>query len=414
MSVDTKKRQIVIPGNYITPSKPGCLAMEQLIQVQPNIPSFTQTSQTPLKITFELPNYNFRLDEFKMELVATVNFTSNSGSDTYTAVRPNFVKWGTSLINQVVLKSGPTELVNYRQNNLRYNWEQNTSSNTISRLQETYNNPAPPSGYTTATAQTFRFPLTLFSSDFFSLPAVLPGEFMRKLILEVYFEAPNNCCYSAGTIVGTVFNYSYSIAGLNLQTVITQDKGYSNMIASSGVILNWVEPYWLSATVPTGITQPISIQIPVAFRSVRCILWGIRKVADLTDPTVASKFYLMSSENTSLTYQRLLINSKKRQENDFVDAEEVIPETRRAFPAAKFADYYAFATNNGTTALYGNLVGMCYSPEMASGLDTTSLQSQMYLQFGLTSALTSASQIDMLIFHDVTATITNGGLYRDD
>ncbi len=109
----------------------------------------------------ELPNVNLRLSEVYIEADVTVTFSSNSGTDTYATVQPAIVKWGTSLINQVRLLAGSTEVSNIRQCNTIYNWQQNITSNSITRNKEQYNNVTP-AAYTAATAK---------RSDFRSVPS---------------------------------------------------------------------------------------------------------------------------------------------------------------------------------------------------------------------------------------------------
>ncbi len=115
----------------------------------------------------ELPNVNLRLSEVYIEADVTVTFSSNDVKDTYAAVQPAIVKWGTSLINQVRILAGSTEVSNIRQCNTIYNWQQNVMSNSITRNKEQYNNVTP-AAYTAATAKTFRFPLSALPNDLWS------------------------------------------------------------------------------------------------------------------------------------------------------------------------------------------------------------------------------------------------------
>lgn len=98
------------------------------------------------------------------------------------------------------------------------------SGNSITRLSETYNNPTPVV-YTAATAQQFRFPLTHFKNDFWSLEnGIWPGEKAQKSYLEIYWEVPAYCIYAQGAIEGSSFSFAYSVSGFNLQIVQVTDR----------------------------------------------------------------------------------------------------------------------------------------------------------------------------------------------
>jgi hypothetical protein len=410
--VEVAKRQTVIPPEYVATLKPGCQSFEQILKIQPLITSFN--SQTvPYKIVVEMPNVNYRLNEVYLEAAVTVTFTSNDVKDTYATVEPTICRYATSLINQVRLLAGSTEVSNIRQLNTIYNWQQNVKSNSITRLEETYNNVAPVA-YTAATPQTFRFPLSALGNDLWALEnGIWPGIATKKCNLECYFESPQYCIYAAGAIEGTVFNFAYSVSGFNVQIVAVSDPNLDRLISTKGICLNYLEWYWYQQAVPLVASH--NIQVPIAFSSVRGIVWGIRRVADLTDNTLATKQYLMSSELTDLVTCDLRINSQLRQQDKFVSVEQMIPETRRLFPIAKYSDYWTDLTlNKSTNQMLGMLAGQAYCTSCVSGLDSQRVNSNMYLEFTLTSALSTASVIDIYILHDRAVTVTPGNMYIDE
>lgn len=411
-----KRPEIKIPPEYFSIIKPGCESFEQVLKVQPLITAFT-AGTVPFKCVIECPNVNFRLSEVYLEAQVTVTFTSNSGTDTYAAVQPTICRYATSLINEVRFLCGSTLVSDIRQCNTIYNWQQNVMSNSITRLAETYNNVSPVA-YTAATPQTFRFPLSALGDDLWSLKdGIWPGASVKKCNLEVYFEIPAYCLYAAGTIVGTVFSFGYSVSGFNMQIVMVQDPNLDRLISSRGIILSYCEWYWFQQPVPLTTTQ--SIQIPVAYSSVRGIVWGVQRVADLSSNTLGTKFSLMSSELTDLLSCDLRINSQLRSQDKFVGVEQLVPELRRLFPIAKYSDYWSTLSLNPTThQMLGMLAGQAYCTSCTSGLNTQKVQSQCYLEFTLTSALSTASVINIFILHDraVTVTSSNGSasLYIDE
>ena len=396
--VDVSKRKVAIPSEYFSRLKDSCSSFESWLVVQPLQTAFTATT-TPYKSVTELPNVNCRLSEIYLEAQITVTFSSNSGSDTYGTVQPTIIPYATSLIDQCRWLCGSTEIVNYRAVGTRYNMQQNLIGNSITRLAETYNNVSPVA-YTAATAQIFRFPLTLFKNDFFSLETgIWPGQFSKKSLLEVYWAPPANVIYAAGTIVGSSFSFGYSVSGFNIQVIQVQDPNLDNLISTRGMVLNFLEPWWIQQTIPAAATQ--NIQIPIAFQSIRGIAWVVRKVSDLTSNTSATKMSLASSEVTNLVSLDLRINSQKRQNDVFVGVEQAIPETRRLFPLAMYSDFWTNLTNNQSThQVLGMLAGQCYCTSCTSGLNATGVQSNMYLEFQLTSALSSPSVIDIFVYHD--------------
>lgn len=410
-TVQNAKKDQIIPPEYFSRRKPGCSSFEQILKVQPLITSFT-SQNTPYKVVVELPNVNFRLSEVYLEASVIVNFTSDDVKDTYGTVQPTIVRYATSLINQVRLICGSTEVSNIRQCNTIYNWQQNMMSNTITRLAEQYNNVSPVA-YASATAQTFRFPLSALGNDLWALQnGIWPGQHCLKCNLEVYWEAPAYCIYGAGTIEGNL-TFSYSVSGFNVQIVQVMDPTLDNLISSRGIVLSYVEWYWYQTAISTSAQQVI--QVPVSFSSVRGIVWGIRRVADLTSQTLATKQYLMSSELTSPVSLDLRINSQKRQQDVFTSTMEAISETRRTFPIAIFSDYWSNLTNNNSTnQMLAMLAGQCYCTSVTSGLDTQRVQSQCYLEFTLTSNLSTASVIDIFIIHDRAITIKDRSMYIDE
>ena len=409
--VNVNKREVKIPNEYFSNLKPGCESFEQILKVQPLITAFTATN-VPYKIVVELPNVNFRLNEMFLEAAITGTMTSNNGGDSVATVLPAVVPYATSMINQARLIAGSTEVLNFRQVNTRYNWQQNMMTNSINRLEQQYNNLSPVNFNTTAT-QTFRFPLTALGSDFFSLQdGIWPGYHVKKCNLEIYWEAPQYCMYYQGTALGTI-TFGYSVSNFNLQVVAISDPNLDKMISTRGMILNYLEWYWYQQSISTAATQ--TIQIPTAFASVRGIVWGIRTVASLTTTSAAGKQYLMSSELTDLVSLDLRINSQKRQNDVFVGVNEAIAETRRLFPIAKQSDYWSSLSLNQTThQMLGMLAGQCYPTSCISGLNSQAIQSQMYLEFTLTSNLSTASVIDIFIIHDRAITVSNSSLYIDE
>ncbi len=407
-----KRPEVVIPPEYFSRLKPACSSFEQCVKIQPLMTQFS-SSNVAYKVVCELPNINFRLSEVYLEAAVTVTFTSNSGTDTYATVQPTIVPYATSLINEVRMICGSTQVSDIRQCNVIYNWQQNISSNSITRLAETYNNVTGVA-YTAATPQTFRFPLSHLGNDFWSLEnGIWPGQHTLKTNLEIYWEVPAYCIYAAGTIVGTSFSFAYSVSGFNVQVIQVSDPNLDSLISSRGLIINYLEWYWYQQALPLSAQQ--TIQIPIAYNSVRGIVWGVRRVADLSSNTLATKQYLMSSELTDIVSLDLRINSQKRQQDVFVGVEEAIPETRRLFPIANMSDYWSSLTLNKTThQLLGMLAGQAYCTSCTSGLNTQRVQSQMYLEITWTSALSTASVIDIFVLHDRALTITNKSLYIDE
>lgn len=408
----SKRPEVVIPPEYFSKIKPSCKSFEQLLKVQPLITAFN-SQNVPFKCVVELPNCNFRLSEVYLEAAVTVTFSSNDVKDTYAAVQPTIVRYATSLINEVRLLAGSTRVSDIHQCNTVYNWQQNIMSNSITRLAETYNNVSPVA-YTAATPQTFRFPLSALKNDLWSLEnGIWPGQFTKKCNLEVYWEAPAYCIYAAGTIVGTTFSFAYSVSGFNVQIVQVSDPNLDSLISTRGIVLNYLEWYWYQQPVPLAAGQ--NIQVPIAFSSVRGIVWGIRRVADLVDLTLGTKQYLMSSELTDILTCDLRINSQRRQQDPFVSVEELIPETRRLFPIAMYSDYWDTLSTNATThQMLGMLAGQSYCTSCTSGLDSQKVSSNMYLEFTLTSALSTASVIDIYILHDRAITVTPTSMYIDE
>lgn len=286
-------------------------------------------------------------------------------------------------------------------------------SNSITRLNEQYNNVTATVWTSSNQVTTFRFPLTALGNDFFSLEnGVWPGAHVRASQLEVWFEVPSACIYAAGTIVGNL-SFGYTTTGYNLQIVQVQDPNLDSMISSRGCIVNFCEPYLYQTAISTSATQVI--QIPVAYRSVRAILWGIQKISDLTSNTNGTKLYLMSNELTAPISADLRINSQKRQTDVFTSTLELVAETKRTFPIVRMSDFYSNLTNNDSVnQMLAMLCGQSYCTSCTSGINTQSVQSSMYLEFTLTTNLTSPSQFTSFIFHDKAATITNNSLYLDE
>ena len=222
----------------------------------------------------ELPNVNFRLDQVFLEAQVTVTFTSNDEDDKYASVQPAIVPWASSLINEVRFFCGSTLVSDIRQCNVIYNWQQNLASNSITRLSETYNNPTPVV-YTAATAQQFRFPLTHFKNDLWSLEnGIWPGEKAQKAYLEIYWEVPAYCIYAQGAIEGSSFSFAYSVSGFNLQIVQVTDPNLNKLMIERPFLINCQEWYWYQQPMQLAATQ--NVHIPIAFSSIRGIVWGVR------------------------------------------------------------------------------------------------------------------------------------------
>ncbi len=125
----------------------------------------------------------------------------------------------------------------------------------------------------------------------------------------------------------------------------------------------------------------------------------------------------MSSELTSPVSLDLRINSQKRQQDVFTNTMEAIAETRRFLPISYYNDYWSNTTsNNSTNQMLGMLAGGAYCTSCASGLNSQSVNSQMYLEFTLTSNLSTASVIDIFILHDRSITVrpSTGSLFIDE
>jgi hypothetical protein len=239
--------------------------------------------------------------------------------------------------------------------------------------------------------------------------------FTKKTILEIYWEAPAYCMYAQGAIVGTSFSFGYQVSSWNLQIVQVNDPNLDNLISSRGIMLSYVEWFWYQQSITISAQQ--SIQIPCAFSSVRGIVWGIRRTVDLTSNTLGTKQYLMSSELTSPVSLDLRINSQKRQQDVFTSTMEAIAETRRFLPISYYNDYWSNITNNNSTnQMLGMLAGGAYCTSCSSGLNSQTVNSQMYLEFTLTSNLTTPSLIDIFILHDrsITTRPSTGSLYIDE
>src|SRR6185437_2268268 len=128
-----KRPDVKVPPEYFSTLKPGCASFEQQLKIQPLITSFVGQS-VPYKITTALPNVNFRLSEVYVEIDIIVTFSSSDVKDTYATVQPGVVPWATSLVNECRLLCGSTQVSDIRQLNTIFNWQQNISSNTITRL----------------------------------------------------------------------------------------------------------------------------------------------------------------------------------------------------------------------------------------------------------------------------------------
>ena len=124
----------------------------------------------------------------------------------------------------------------------------------------------------------------------------------------------------------------------------------------------------------------------------------------------------MSDELTAIVSLDLRINSQKRQQDVFGPGMgEPIAELRRFLPVAMYCDYYSNLTNNNSTnALLGCLAGQSYCTSVSSGLNSQAVNSQCYLEFTLTSNLTSPSVIDIYLLHDRAITIKDKSMYIDE
>jgi hypothetical protein len=376
--VDINARPAVIPPEYFSQLKPSTGGYEQLLKIVP-LQSTVTSATTTVKTIVELPAINFRLNDIIIEVAMTANFSSNNGSDNFGTVLPALCRWGSSLINRVRLTVGTFELINQYYNNTRYAWQQNMMSNAISRLTETYNNVSPVAFANSTTTQIFRFPLTAFPNDFLSLESgIFPGKHLLKTNLELYWEVPANCMYAQGAILGTVFSFSYNITNYTLQVIQISDPSVDSLISSRGLITNYVEWFGYQIGISTAASQ--SIQIPLSYRSVRCLVFGVQKNSDMTSLTNGAKLYGMSSELSDIQILNIRVNSTKRMQDDLLTTGQAIAETRRAIPVSKFADYYQTpSTNSNTTQLLAFIVGQNYCVSCLSGLNTQNLNSQMYL-----------------------------------
>ena len=129
------------------------------------------------------------------------------------------------------------------------------------RNKEQYNNGTPVA-YASATPQTFRFPLTALPNDLWSCEnGIWPGEYKRKTILEIYWEAPAYCIYAQGAIVGTTFSFGYSVDSWNFQIVQTMDPNLDNLISSRGIMLSYVEWYWYQQSITIAAQQSIQFRV---------------------------------------------------------------------------------------------------------------------------------------------------------
>ena len=156
--------------------------------------------------------------------------------------------------------------------------------------------------------------------------------------LEIFWEVPAYCIYAQGAIEGSSFSFAYSVSGFNLQIVQVTDPNLNKLMIERPFLINYQEWYWYQQPMQLAATQ--NVQIPIAFSSIRGIVWGVRRVADLTSNTLGTKQYLMSSELTDIVSLDLRINSQKRQQDVFVGVSEAIPETRRFLPIANISDFY--------------------------------------------------------------------------
>src|SRR3954447_11160024 len=112
------------------------------------------------------------------------------------------------------------------------------------------------------------------------------------------------------------------------------DPNLDRLLSSRGCIINFQEWWYYQTPISTSATQ--SIQIPVAFKNVAAIVWGITRVADATAQAYAGKFNLMGSENTAILSLNLRINSQKRYNDNLIGSGQCVAETKRTFPSPNF------------------------------------------------------------------------------
>ena len=88
------------------------------------------------------------------------------------------------------------------------------------------------------------------------------------------------------------FSFAYSVSGFNLQIVQVSDPNLNKLMIERPFLINYQEWYWYQQPMQLAATQ--NVQIPIAYSSVRGIVWGVRRVADLTsnlgDQAVSDEF----------------------------------------------------------------------------------------------------------------------------
>ena len=385
--------------NYI---KPLTDAFDQIIQVQPlQSGTFTVTSSY-VKVVVEFPNVaTMRQNDIYLEALLTVSFTSTSGSDTFAIIRPAFIPYFSSIINRWTLRCGSTTIIDSYASNIRYNLAQNLMSNSITRLEQTYNNPTGAfQGGTVAAAQYARFPLSGFPNELLSSDnGIIPTGILNKLQLDLYFETAPVCTWnnpSSGP-VGTV-TMNYTVAGLYLWVNEDASQLIKASLLAKGLNVCHTEYYFQAYPIAASTTQ-LNLLIPTAFRKVRAIVGAIIRNSDWTSATNQDRMATYDPEQTAVLKFNCRLNSQRRYQDDLHDI-ELLPETRRIFPRSKYSDFWSTNGWYGAGQIFSALVGSCYSTGVESGVDTSILFNQITLEITFTSALTSAAVLNVFIVHE--------------
>ncbi len=324
----------VLPGDYKNVFFPTTKAYEQILEIQPLTGSSSiVVNSTAVKIQFDLPNVlAIKLNEIWLSANYTVNFTSTSGSDTYTTIQPAFVPWrGPSSIERITLTIGSNVAFDYYGNALANNIMFNMSQNAISRNDMQFMGvDGQPQGGTSAQPLFTRFKLRYWNYDHLnSLGGILPTGYLDKMTLSLYFTAPPNCCWYAGNAVGTV-NLNYQLDNLTMYLTEVADPGLFASLKTLTVPWTSREFYYQSTTLINASTQ--SIQIPCSFKYVRAILFVLRRQQDIQNIQLQNKLSEYSPDVSNILRLNVKVNGVRRQLQDFTRPYDWLYELKHVFP----------------------------------------------------------------------------------
>jgi len=362
-----------------------------------------------VKVQFEIPNLlAIKLDDIWIECQMTPNFTSTSGSDTFSSVQPSFVPFrGPSSIERINLTCGSNTVLDYYGNALMNNISMNLMNNTIIRNNYQFMGEDGLFQGTTSPQQMYtRFKLRYYPYDHLNEQGVLPVGRMPKMILSLYFTAASFNMYYAGAAIGTV-SLSYALDNLNLQLREIASPTLNKALSNG---MSWCSREWYYQTISMSTSAKQSLQIPTSFKYVRGLVFVIRQLSNIQNitPTGINKLVEYDPEVSNIQLLNVKINTIRRQLQDFTSFQWLY-ELKRMFPSVETCDYFvepkigptpAVPGNTTVRCIYGLLIGNNYTPEVESGIDTGGISSGITLEITWTNNLTNPSILECYILHD--------------